>query len=249
MLYAQPIVPLQAETEPAHAFAEVLLRMRDPEGQLVTPDKFLPAAERYGLMPTIDRWVVRNTLNWLLEHPAWNGMLSINLSGSSLGDALFLDFLLQELEKRGVDGHRLCLEITETEAITNLSRARQFMARAHETGLRFALDDFGSGMSSFGYLKDLPVDYLKIDGRFVRNMDMDPVSMAMVRSIHEIGDLMGKQTIAEFVGHAEVLELLRDMGVGFAQGFHLGEPAPIARLSPAPSDEGDASQPVKIRRS
>ncbi len=249
LLYAQPIVSLQEEARVPPRFAEVLLRMRDTEGQLVTPDKFLPAAERYNLMPTIDRWVVRNALRWLRQEPSYHGMLSINLSGSSLGDPLFLDFLLRELEELEIEGQRLCLEITETEAITNLSRARHFIARTRELGVRFALDDFGSGMSSFGYLKDLPVDYLKIDGRFVRNMDLDPVSMAMVRSIHEIGHLMGKQTIAEFVGHAAVVKLLRELGVNHAQGFYLGEPAPLSRLVVAGNGNqtGDA-QPVKMRR-
>ncbi len=249
LLYAQPIVSLQEEERVPPRFAEVLLRMRDAGGRLVTPDRFLPAAERYNLMPTIDRWVVRNTLRWLKQEPAYQGMLSINLSGSSLGDPLFLDFLLRELEEQEIEGTRLCLEVTETEAITSLSRARHFMARTRVLGVRFALDDFGSGMSSFGYLKDLPVDYLKIDGRFVRNMDLDPVSMAMVRSIHEIGHLMEKQTIAEFVGHAAVVKLLRELGVNHAQGFYLGEPAPLSRLVVAGNGNqpGDA-QPVKMRR-
>ncbi len=231
LLYQQPIVPVGGDSGPG--FAEILLRMHDPEGRLVTPDKFLPAAERYNLMPTIDRWVVRSTLRWMAGHPEYGGMLSINLSGASLTDPLFLDFLLQQLEENGIGDGRVCFEITETEAITNLSRARDFLARIHGTGCLFALDDFGSGMSSYGYLKDLPVDFLKIDGRFVRNMDMDPVSQAMVRSIHEIGHLMGKRTIAEFVGHSAVLRALQEMGIDYAQGFYLGEPAPLDALLPA----------------
>ncbi len=242
LLYQQPIVPLQGD---APRFCEVLLRMRSTEGDLVTPDKFLPAAERYNLMPAIDRWVVRTLLKWMRTHPAYEGLFSVNLSGASLTDPLFLDFLLRELGENGIDPHRLCLEITETEAITNLSRARHFIARVHDVGCRFALDDFGSGMSSYGYLKDLPVDYLKIDGRFVRNMDMDPVSLAMVKSIHEIGHLMGKETIAEFVGHAAVLRSLQEMGVNHAQGFYLGEPAPLERLL----GRCGGDRPVKLRRS
>ena len=244
LLYQQPIVPLQGGDP---GFMEILLRMRDEEGRLVTPDKFLPAAERYNLMPTIDRWVVRSTLHWMNENTDYEGRLSINLSGASLTDPLFLDFLLKELDEAGLEEGRLCFEITETEAISNLSRARRFIALVHEAGCLFALDDFGSGMSSYGYLKDLPVDFLKIDGRFVRNMDMDPVSMAMVKSIHEIGHLMGKQTIAEFVGHAAVLRLLQEMGVNFGQGFYLGEPAPLQPLSRG-AGEAEA-QPVKMRRS
>lgn len=230
MLYHQPIFPLQEE-EGGGDFIEVLLRMRDEEQQLVTPDKFLPAAERYNLMPTIDRWVVRHSLRWLCAQPGYTGIVSINLSGASLTDTLFLTFLLDELEACAIPERRICFEITETEAITNLSRARRFIAELQGAGCYFALDDFGSGMSSYGYLKDLPVDFLKIDGRFVRNMDIDPVSMAMVKSIHEIGHLMGKRTIAEFVGHAAVLESLRAIGVNFAQGFYLGEPAPLETLS------------------
>ena len=140
---------------------------------------------------------------------------------------------------------RLCLEITETEAITSLSRTRALMEEARRTGCRFALDDFGSGMASYGYLKDLPVDFLKIDGSFVRRLHRDPVSRAMVRSIHELGRLMGKYTIAEFVVNSSVLEEIEALGIDYAQGFHLGEPRPLEeffRETPA------AAQPVKMRR-
>jgi len=249
LLYQQPILPLQDNTGCLPVFAEILLRMKDENGHLVTPDKFLPAAERYNLMPTIDRWVVRTSLRWLNDNRNYQGTLSINLSGASLTDSLFLDFLLHELNALNIPGHQLCFEITETEAITNLSRARRFITTIRGAGCAFALDDFGSGMSSYGYLKDLPVDFLKIDGRFVRNMDMDPVSMAMVKSIHEIGHLMGKRTIAEFVGHAAVLELLQELGVNYAQGYYLGEPAPLQSLIHDTIGEPDPVQPVKMRRS
>ncbi|RTZ75111.1 MAG: histidine kinase [Gammaproteobacteria bacterium] len=244
LLYQQPILPLQ-NGEENNGFFEVLLRMRDEEQQLVTPDKFLPAAERYNLMPTIDRWVVRHTLGWLCANLDYQGIVSINLSGASLTDTLFLTFLLDELETCAIPEGRICFEITETEAITNLSRARGFITELSEAGCHFALDDFGSGMSSYGYLKDLPVDFLKIDGRFVRNMDIDPVSLAMVRSIHEIGHLMGKRTIAEFVGHAAVLKTLQEIGVNFAQGFYLGEPAPLETLSRKAKSEDRARQATR----
>ena len=242
-LWYQPIVPLQSQV-PARHFVEVLLRMSDGEGGLITPDRFIPPAERYGLMPSLDRWVVQRALAWL-EHHAEPELLSINLSGTSLNDAAFPEFLVETLTAHPHLAQRLCLEITETEAITSLSRTRALMEEARRTGCRFALDDFGSGMASYGYLKDLPVDFLKIDGSFVRRLHRDPVSRAMVRSIHELGRLMGKYTIAEFVVNSSVLEETEALGIDYAQGFHLGEPRPLEeffRETPA------EAQPVKMRR-
>lgn len=237
-LYQQPIFRVNNPPPSRPYCMELLLRMQGEDGRLVRPDQFLPAAKRYHLMPTIDRWVVRNALQWLARHASLGIVISINLSGASLNDPLFLDFVLSELETNNIPKGSVCLEITETVAITNLTDTKRFIARLHGAGCIFALDDFGSGMSSFGYLKDLAVDYLKIDGRFVRDMDIDPVSLAMVRSINEVGQIMGKQTIAEFVSHEAVLELLREMGVDHAQGYYLGEPEPLASFSP----ESDARE-------
>jgi len=159
-------------------------------------------------------------------------LTTINLSGTSVTDPLFLNFVLEQLQQTGIVPNNICLEITETVAITNLTKARRFITELHAAGCLFALDDFGSGMSSYGYLKNLSVDFLKIDGQFVQHMDKDPISLAMVRSINEIGQLMGKRTIAEFAGNAEIMSMLQAMGVDYAQGFYLGEPAPLDDLLP-----------------
>lgn len=230
VLYQQPIYRISTSGDLPVAAMEILLRMLDAEGNVITPDQFIPSAERYNLMSVIDRWVIRNTFQWLVAHPQKKtipNLTTINLSGSSVADPLFLDFVLEQLQQTGVIPNTICLEITETVAITNLTRARRFITELHEAGCLFALDDFGSGMSSFGYLKDLPVDFLKIDGQFVQDMDEDPISLAMVRSINEIGKLMGKQTIAEHVANKETLSILKEMGVDYVQGYYLGMPAPL----------------------
>jgi diguanylate cyclase (GGDEF)-like protein/PAS domain S-box-containing protein len=235
VLYQQPICITHIEnSSPAFAM-EILLRMIDPEGNIVTPDHFIPSAERYNLMSVIDRWVVRNTFSWLTDIDNRNKipqLTTINLSGASVVDPLFLDFILEQFQQSGLVPNTVCLEITETVAITNLSRARRFITELHDAGCKFALDDFGSGMSSYGYLKDLPVDFLKIDGQFVQEMDKDPISLAMVKSINEISQLMGKTTIAEHVANEETMILLKNMGVDYAQGYYLGKPSALNSLSP-----------------
>jgi diguanylate cyclase (GGDEF)-like protein/PAS domain S-box-containing protein len=236
VLYAQPIVPL-APPESGRVQQEVLVRLRDEDGGLVPPGAFLPAAERYGLMPAIDRWVVRTTLQWLVEHQRHPGLAAsynINLSGQSLTDAEFLDRVLGEIRASGVPPERICFEITETAAVATLDTAIRVIGALRDAGCRFLLDDFGSGWSSFAYLRNLPVDFLKIDGSFVRDMLDDPVDEAMVRSIHHIGHVMGVRTIAEFAESAEALQRLRDMGVDYAQGFAVAMPAAIdEHLRPA----------------
>ncbi len=235
VLYQQPIChTLDAGESPVFAM-EILLRMIDPEGNIITPDHFIPSAERYNLMSVIDRWVVRNTFSWLTNEDNMScipELTTINVSGASVVDPLFLDFILEQFQQTGLVPNAVCLEITETVAITNLSRARRFITELHNVGCKFALDDFGSGMSSYGYLKDLPVDFLKIDGQFVQEMDKDPISMAMVKSINEISQLMGKTTIAEHVANKETMTLLRSMGVQYAQGYYLAKPTPLNALSP-----------------
>ena len=233
MLYQQPIIKVDAAPGEPPLAMEILLRMVDPDHHLVKPLKFLPPAERYNLMSVIDRWVVRTTFYWLATHPdpaSLPSLTTINLSGASVADPLFLDFVLEQLHTPNLPANNICLEITETVAITNLSKARRFISELSDAGCMFALDDFGSGMSSYGYLKDLPVDFLKIDGQFVQEMDSDPVSLAMVRSINEIGQLMGKKTIAEFVANEKTLQLLKLIGVDYAQGYYFGKPAPLDEL-------------------
>ena len=229
-LYHQPIRPLRQDDDTGGRF-EILLRMQDEKGAFVSPALFLSAAERYNMMPTIDRWVVRTTFKWLAEHPdRLHGiaLCTLNLSGHSVTDSYFLAFIREQIASYGIPPDRLCFEITETALVTNFSKASAFIKELRELGCRFALDDFGSGMSSFGYLKHLPVDFLKIDGEFVRDIHEDEIDLAMVKSINEIGQLLGKQTIAEFVENEEILELLRHIGVDFAQGYHLGRPEPLA---------------------
>jgi len=230
-LYRQTIRPLQPGAD-AGAHYELLLRMRDEGGKLISPELFIVAAERYGLTPSIDRWVISQAFRWLISEADERERLSlcsINLSGRSLADEKFLPFVIDQFKSCGLGGNRICFEITETAAIASYSQANRFIHALKELGCRFALDDFGTGLSSFGYLKHFPVDFLKIDGSFVREILHDPIDREMVRSINEIGHLTGKQTIAEFAENDEIIAMLRGMGVDFAQGFGVDEPRPLLR--------------------
>ncbi|HPF58883.1 MAG TPA: EAL domain-containing protein [Candidatus Competibacteraceae bacterium] len=228
----QPIIPTQGPLNGHHY--ELLLRMKDEAGQTVMPGAFLPAAERYHLAGKLDQWVVGTALDWLSSNPYHLNNLSlcaINLSGHSLGDNHLLDYLVGRLQRHAPLTRKICFEITETAAIANLSSALHFIHTLKGIGCRFALDDFGSGFSSFAYLKKLPVDFLKIDGMFVKDIIDDPVSLAMVSSINEIGHVMGMETIAEFVKDHEVLEKLRTIGVNYAQGYGISKPRPLGDLT------------------
>ena len=237
-LYYQPIVPLSSD-DLCHG--EVLLRLRSADGGLILPSAFIPAAERYNQMQAIDRWVVQTVFSALADPAQLPGttFLSINVSGQSLGDKHFLDFIQQEIQDKGVPMERVCFEVTETAAISNLGHAMRFFSELKQLGCSFALDDFGSGLSSFAYLKSLPVDYLKIDGSFIKDMAQDRIDHAMVEAIHKIGRVMGIKTVAESVENVSVLNQLRDIGVNYAQGFELGRPKPlsvaICELEPAQS--------------
>ncbi len=226
VLYAQDIVPVGPNAEGAHC--EILVRLAD-RGELVAPGRFIPAAERFGLMPQLDRWVVRHALTIIagrlaLDQRAARCIFSINLSGATLSDETFLKFLHETFAATRVPPHLVCFEITETSAVANLERAAAFIKALRGMGCRFALDDFGAGMSSFHYLKRLPADYLKIDGGFVRNMLGDPTDRAVVETINHLGHITGIRTVAEFVESAEVLAALRAMGVDYAQGYYMGIP-------------------------
>jgi diguanylate cyclase (GGDEF)-like protein/PAS domain S-box-containing protein len=227
-LFYQPIVPIGAaahEYEPEHF--ELMLRLRDESGALVTPAEFIPAAERYNVMPSIDRWVVRQALDRVV-HRICSGVkpftTAVNLSGTSLNDERFLEYLIAELSSNELAAGAMCFEITETAAIANLGNVAHFMRELKARGCHFALDDFGSGLSSFMYLKTLPVDYLKIDGQFVENVTRDRVDRSMVEAISQVGRTMGIKTIAERVESAEVLAELGRLGIGYAQGFHIAAP-------------------------
>jgi diguanylate cyclase (GGDEF)-like protein/PAS domain S-box-containing protein len=225
-LFRQTIQPLQANAEHG-AHYELLIRMRDEQGQLIAPGLFIAAAERYGLMTAIDRWVIAQAFTWLVSEADERERLSlcaINLSGQSLADEKFLPFVIEQFKKSGLSGSCICFEITETAAIASYSQANRFIHALKELGCRFALDDFGTGLSSFGYLKHFPVDFLKIDGSFVKEILHDPIDREMVRSINEIGHLTGKRTIAEFAENTEIITMLRGMGIDYAQGYGVSEP-------------------------
>lgn len=232
-LYYQEIQPLPLDGTCTHR--EILLRLLDEKGQIVPPMAFIPAAERYSLMPTIDRWVVRGVFGWMKENKESlcpQALFSINLSGQSLGDDSFADFVLEQLRRYGVDPRHICFEITETAAIANLSRALRLMTALRNVGCRFSLDDFGSGMSSFAYLKNLPVDSIKIDGAFVRDMLTDPMDSVMVEAIARIGRVMGLTTIAEYVENDAIVQRLTELGVDYAQGFGVHRPEPLSMELP-----------------
>ncbi len=229
-IYRQVIQPLQQQHAGLHY--ELLLRMRDETGKIVTPDQFITAAERYGLTPNIDRWMVEHALRWLVSEADEREkleMCSINLSGQSLGDDKFLPFVIEHFHRSGIDASKICFEITETAAIASFSQANRFIHALKELGCRFALDDFGTGLSSFGYLKHFPVDFLKIDGSFVKEILHDPIDREMVRSINEIGHLTGKQTIAEFAENDAIIDMLRSLGVDYAQGYGVHMPQRVMR--------------------
>ncbi len=229
-LYAQSIVPLDGSNDKHY---ELLIRMIGDKGVIIPPGAFLPAAERYNLISQLDRWVVKKAFILLAEHPEFLNQIhfiSINLSGPTLADESFLSFVIKLLDSTGIKGEKICFEITETAAISNLGKADIFIATLNQYGCSFALDDFGSGLSSFGYLKNLDVDYLKIDGMFVKDIVDDPIDHAMVKSINEIGQVMGMQTIAEFVENDEIKGMLREIGVNYAQGYGIEKPMPLDNL-------------------
>ncbi len=231
VLYAQPICALvHGDT---HVHHEILLRMRGGDGTILSPGSFLPGAERYGLIEQIDRWVVEHLIETMVSQPSLvreDEFFSVNLSAITIGRGDFLPFLKSQFVKHTDIAEKICVEITETAAIGNLQSVLKLMAALKALGVRFALDDFGTGMSSFSYLKTLPVDYVKIDGQFVRGVHEDKVDYAMVRSINEIAHIMGIKTIAEFVENGEIVFHLERMGVDYGQGYHLGRPVPLTEL-------------------
>lgn len=229
-LYAQEIAALNQDEDDGMRHIEILLRLRDESGRMISPDSFIPAAERYGLMTTLDRWVVRNVFKLIGQCASGarrgrpQALCAINLSGSSIGDDAFLEYLKLQFRTFNVAPSMICFEITETSAIADLSSAIRFIEELKALGCWFSLDDFCSGMSSFAYLKHLPVDFLKIDGSFVKDMLDNPVNRAMVQVINNIGHVMGKRTIAEFVETEQIEVELKEIGVDYAQGYLIGRP-------------------------
>ena len=210
-----------------------MLRLVDGEGKIIPPRAFLPAAERYDLVDKLDTWVVRNAFTLMNAYPGFveqAHVVSINLSGQSLTNKKFLNSLIAQIDEFKIDASKVCFEITETAAISNLSTATSFISRLKELGCRFALDDFGSGLSSFAYLKNLPVDYLKIDGMFVKDMVDDRIDHAMVKSINDIGHVMGMKTIAEFVENDAIKAKLVEIGIDYVQGYGIEKPQPFIEI-------------------
>ena len=232
-LLCQPIVPIRSGVEKLRHF-ELLLRMRDEHGQLVQPSEFIPAAERFNLMPTIDRWVVHQACSRLAHRRGDTSrepyMLAVNISSTTLNDEQFLDFVVAELARTDLAPGALCFELTETAAMTSLAAATHFIRELRARGCRFSLDDFGSGLSSFIFLKNLPVDFLKLDGQFMHNVTHDPIDRSMVEAIAQIGESMNIRTIAERVDSADVLARLADIGIQYAQGHYISAPQPVAAL-------------------
>lgn len=229
-LYFQPILPILRKKEDEE-HGEILLRLQDEQGKLILPGAFLPSAERYDQMLMIDRWVVKRSLKLLrtATHQQVKVIYAINLSAQALGNENFLDFVVDTIKAYKQDPSGLCFEITENVALADLKHVTKFISTLKELGCRFSMDDFGSGLSSFSYLKDIPLDYLKIDGRLVKDMINDPIDHAMVEAIHNIGHVMELKTIAEWVENAKTMRLLEEMGVDYVQGFWLAKPHLIDR--------------------
>lgn len=242
-LVFQEIVSNQAEDKQYHY--EILLRLINKNGNLCAPGQFLTIAERYNLMPNIDRWVISHFFTWLSQHPDHLEKLScasINLSPQSIGDDTFSSFLTSMFEQYSIPHNKICFEITESMAITHIDNTHRFIETLHNLGCRFALDDFGTGFSSYAYLKELKVDYLKIDGMFIKNLTEDDVSYAMVKSISDVAKAIGIETIAEFVESQEVRDKLMELGITYSQGYHIHKPVKLDATSFAPLAATDISE-------
>ncbi len=232
-LFYQSIVPTSSGNKSKKC--EILIRLKDGEDH-IPPSQFLPSAERYNLMPSIDRWVITNAFKQYKQlsdiiAEEWNPyMFSVNLSPEFLADEASYEFISYSFEEFDVPPSAICFEVTETAAISNIQTATDFIQKLKEKGCYFALDDFGSGFSSFNYLKNLPVDYLKIDGIFVRDMDEDPVNRAMVQAINSLGQVIGLKTIAEFVRNKDIIEHLKEIKVDYLQGYEIDKPQPLENL-------------------
>ncbi len=229
-LYYQPIAPLAADNHKTKI--EILLRMMDGSGTIIQPGEFIPIAERYNIMPSIDRWVIKHTFETYARmraegHPLASSIFCVNLSGASLAEETIIAFIIDAIEEYKVPPSQFCIEVTETNAILNLTSASRFIHILKEQGFTFALDDFGSGFSSFNYLKNLPVDYLKIDGCFIRNMDRDQIDYTMVQAIASMCRVLGLATIGEFAENEIIIGKLREIGVDYAQGYGISRPMPL----------------------
>ena len=225
-LYAQKIQPFGTSSASAVCY-EILLRMTGPDGEIVVTGKFIPAAERFHQITRIDRWVIKNTVRWLQANGHRVDLLTVNISGISLVDEQFQEYVLHQIDTLNEGASKLCIEITETAAIGSLSLCGDFLGHVRERGALVALDDFGAGSSFFDYLRHLPVDLLKIDGQFVTNMLEDPLNRAAICCFRDVARICNIRTIAEYVETAEVMEELRKIGIDYAQGYHIHRPEPL----------------------
>lgn len=228
LLYAQPVLDLRSDEISQY---ELLARL-DLGDRILPASEFVGIAERFGLIQSLDRWVVRRAIKLLSDRRSArrNLRLAVNLSAMAFRDSELLPLIQRELAATGIEPARLALEVTESAAIANIAEAQRFVKTLRGLGCRFALDDFGVGFSSFYHLKHLPVDFLKIDGTFVRDIARSPVDQHLVKGIVQVARGLGKQTIAEFVGDEETVRLLREYGVDYAQGYHLGEPEDVSKI-------------------
>ena len=232
-LFAQPIHSLKdGEFDKPFSHYELLIRMVGEDSKYVPPDEFIPVAEYYSMMPELDRWVVREAFRYISQvEPSSNPpVFAINLSGQSLDEASFRDFVLDELKSSGTDARMVCFEITEAVAVNDLTLATRFIASLKEEGSSFSLDDFGTGVSSYGYLTSLDVDYLKIDGIFVKDLMRDTIARNIVESVTQVGHSMGLKIIAEYVEDDKIIALLRKMGVDYGQGYGICKPTPLNEM-------------------
>ncbi|QMU60507.1 MAG: EAL domain-containing protein [Gammaproteobacteria bacterium] len=229
-LFCQLIQPIDNSSNTLHF--EILLRMKNEDGSIVPPIKFLPAAERFRLMPNVDAWVIENSFKLLMEASTQSNVFdyiwTINLSGQSMNEPNIVDLITSLSDKYQVSPEIICFEVTETVAVNNLQDAKHLMGILRDQGFRFALDDFGSGLSSFAYLKNLPVDYLKIDGSFIKGIVDDPFTHEIVRAINQVSQVRGLETIAEFVENEDIIRCIKDIGINYAQGYGVGKPIPLS---------------------
>jgi EAL domain-containing protein (putative c-di-GMP-specific phosphodiesterase class I) len=235
-LYYQPILPLQSNI-PRNKL-EILVRMVDDDGTIIQPSDFIPVAERYNLMPSVDRWVVKKSFEAyarlrMMKNPLADSIFCVNLSGASLADETIIGYILDCAKTTGVPTEHFCLEVTESNAILNLTSESRFIHILKDRGFTIALDDFGSGFSSFSYLKNLPVDYLKIDGCFIRNMDRDRVDYNMVQAISSMCRVLGLSTIGEYAENETIIGQLKEIGVDYAQGYGISRPVPLESEPPS----------------
>ena len=228
-LYSQMIQPIDKSSNTLHF--EILLRMLNDDGSVISPGQFMPAAERFRLMPNIDSWVIENSFKHLKEASNYADVLdyvwTINLSGQSMNEPNIVDLITTFADKYQITPEVICFEVTETVAVNNLADAKELMVKLKNRGFQFALDDFGSGLSSFAYLKSLPVDYLKIDGAFIKGIVDDPFTEAIVKAINQVGQVRGLETIAEFVENPEIINCIKKIGINYAQGYGIGKPIPL----------------------